>query len=75
MTKAAATGSGEVSGGTMTATAPDGFYVYQPDPPRPDGRIYAVSGFDSFDVICKRLTKEEATVIANALNENRKVQR
>jgi hypothetical protein len=56
----------------VSETAPEGYYVYQPDPPRPDGRIYAIGGLP-YEAICKRLTREEAEVCVAALNKHRQV--
>jgi hypothetical protein len=52
----------------VSQDAPEGFYVYQLHPPRPDGRIYSVGGFESFDVVMKRLTRAEADAIAACMN-------
>lgn len=51
----------------MSEQAPKGFYVYQPKPPQPDGRIYAIGGLPwgaRFD----GLTREEADRFCAALN-------
>lgn len=52
----------------MSETAPEGIYVYQPKPPQSDGRIYALGGLP-FGARCDGLTKDEAEVFADALNE------
>lgn len=52
----------------MSETAPKGHYVYQPDPPRKDGRMYGVGGLPMSSDL-RGLTKDEAEVIADALND------
>lgn len=58
----------------MSEREPTGFYVYQPfgTVTHPDraktGRLFAVSGFPDPIVRCDGLTKDEAEVIADALN-------
>jgi len=48
----------------MSEQVPDvNSYVYQPDPPRKDGRMYAIGGLPT------RLTKDEAEAIVEAINE------
>lgn len=53
----------------MSEQAPKGFYVCQPKPPQPDGRIYAIGGLPwgaRFD----GLTKEEAEGFCEALRNH-----
>lgn len=48
----------------MSEKTPDvDAYVYQPDPPKKHGRIYAIGGIPS------RLTQDEAEAIVDAINE------
>lgn len=51
----------------MSEAEPRGAYVYQPDPPRADGRMYGVGGVDIYATL-KGLTKTEATACAAAIN-------
>jgi len=52
----------------MSETAPKGVYVYQPDPPRKDGRMFGLGGLP-FGTMSKGLTREEADAFADALND------
>lgn len=51
----------------MSEQAPKGIYVYQPDPPRKDGRMFGLGGLP---LTCnvKGLTRDEAEAFADALN-------
>lgn len=51
----------------MTETAKPGYYVYQPNPPQKDGRMYAVGGLP-IGTSCKGLTRDEAEAIVSALS-------
>jgi hypothetical protein len=50
----------------MSERAPDGLYVYQPKPPQPDGRIYAIGGLP-LGARCDGLTREEAHAVLATL--------
>jgi rubredoxin len=52
----------------MSETAPKGIYVYQPDPPRKDGRMFGLGGLP-LTANLKGLTRDEAAAFADALNE------
>jgi hypothetical protein len=52
----------------MSEQTKEGIYVYQPDPPRKDGRMYALGGMP-LGATCKGLTKDEAEIFAEALND------
>ena len=52
----------------MSQTEKPGIYVYQPLPPREDGRMYALGGLP-YGVRFDGLTRDEADVFAEALNE------
>jgi hypothetical protein len=56
----------------MSDREPDGPYVYQPDPPREDGRCYAVGGI--YPAVCKQLTKQEATALTATWRVMRAIQ-
>lgn len=52
----------------MSDREPDGIYVYQPKPPQPDGRIYAIGGLP-YPVNFTGLTKKEAEACVAALRD------
>lgn len=52
----------------MSEQEPTNFYVYQPDPPKTNGRMYGVGGPSWFLGHISNLTVEEAQRVAKALN-------